>query len=69
MRLPALLLLLSCSFALPLLNGCAVLGGRDAVPALPDLTLPAGWEARRGALQGWPGYELRGRVAVARMHS
>ena len=65
MRLPALLLVLSCSLALPLLNGCAVLDGRDAVPDLPDLALPDGWEARRGTLQGWPGYELRGRVAVA----
>jgi outer membrane lipoprotein LolB len=65
LRLPALLLVLSCSLALPLLNGCAVLDGRDAVPALPDLALPDGWEARRGTLQGWPGYELRGRVAVA----
>ncbi len=66
MRLPALLLVLSCALALPCLNGCAVLDGRDAVPALPDLALPDGWTARRGTLQGWPGYELRGRVAVAR---
>lgn len=66
MRLPAPLLFLSCSLALLFLNGCAVLGGRDAVPDLPDLALPAVWEARRGTLQGWPGYELRGRVAVAR---
>jgi outer membrane lipoprotein LolB len=33
---------------------------------LPDLELPAAWEARRGALQGWSGYDLRGRVAVAK---
>jgi len=28
--------------------------------------LPDDWEARRGALQVWPRFELRGRVAVAR---
>lgn len=33
---------------------------------LPDRDLPADWSARRSALQAWPGYELRGRVAVAR---
>lgn len=54
--LPALLLgLLS-------LAGCA---GLRSV-ALPDSELPASWEPRRSALQAWPGFELRGRVAVAR---
>lgn len=45
-----------------MLGACAAL--RTA--ALPDEELPAAWEARRGALQAWPGYDLRGRVAVAR---
>ena len=49
------------------LGGCAALGGRStAVPALPDVELPAGWEARRSALQAWYGFDLRGRLAVAR---
>ncbi|MFO0512225.1 MAG: lipoprotein insertase outer membrane protein LolB, partial [Gammaproteobacteria bacterium] len=34
--------------------------------SLPDLELPSSWESRRSALQAWPGYELRGRIAVAR---
>lgn len=47
--------------------GCASLGGRSArVPQLPAIELPERWEARRSALQAWPGYEMRGRVAVAR---
>lgn len=34
--------------------------------ALPDRELPADWGARRSTLQSWPGFALRGRVAVAR---
>ena len=50
-----------------LLGGCAALGGRStALPALPDVELPADWEARRSALQAWHGFDLRGRLAVAR---
>lgn len=44
------------------LGGCA---GLRAVP-LPDRELPVDWDARRSALQSWAGYDLRGRVAVAR---
>ncbi len=44
------------------LAGCA--GLRTA--SLPDLELPSSWESRRSALQSWPGYDLRGRIAVAR---
>lgn len=51
--------LLSC---LLMLAGCA---GLRSV-ALPDLELPSSWGSRRSALQAWPGYELRGRIAVAR---
>lgn len=54
---PAALLL-----ALLALAGCA---GLRSV-ALPDTELPSSWGERRGALQAWPGYELRGRIAVAR---
>lgn len=63
---PLRLLLLPLLLCLPWLEGCAALGGRAAEPALPSLELPAVWEARRSALQGWPGYDLRGRVAVAK---
>jgi outer membrane lipoprotein LolB len=51
----------------PLLGACASLATRaPAAPSLPDLELPGAWEARRGVLQGWSGYEIRGRLAVAR---
>jgi len=60
------LLLLPSLLCLPWLGGCAALGGRAVAPVLPSLELPVAWEARRGALQAWPGYDLRGRVAVAR---
>lgn len=43
------------------LAGCAGL----RTVALPDLDLPSSWESRRSALQAWPGYDLRGRIAVA----
>lgn len=48
--------------SLLVLAGCA--GLRTA--SLPDLELPSSWESRRSALQAWPGYDLRGRIAVAR---
>lgn len=44
------------------LGACAAM--RTA--ALPDTELPVDWGARRSVLQSWPGFELRGRVAVAR---
>ncbi|MFM7626537.1 MAG: lipoprotein insertase outer membrane protein LolB [Gammaproteobacteria bacterium] len=44
------------------LAGCAGLRG----VSVPDRQLPTAWEARRSALQAWPGYDLRGRIAVAR---
>ena len=55
-------LLSALLLGLLVLTGCA---GLRAV-ALPDLELPPSWESRRSALQAWPGYALRGRVAVAR---
>lgn len=55
-------LLSALLLGLVVLMGCA---GLRAV-ALPDLELPLSWESRRSALQAWPGYDLRGRVAVAR---
>ena len=48
--------------ALLSLGACAGL----RMVALPDRELPAAWDARRSALQSWTGYDLRGRVAVAR---
>ncbi len=55
--LPLVVLLLA---VLPL-GGCAVLRGPTALPGM----LPADWPARRSALQEWPRFDLRGRVAVA----
>ncbi len=55
-------LLSALLLGLPALTGCAAL----RAVALPDLELPRSWESRRSALQAWPGYDLRGRVAVAR---
>jgi len=51
------LLLLACA----LISGCASLLGTTALPVM----LPSDWASRRGALQSWPRFELRGRVAVA----
>lgn len=56
------LLAASAVWALFALGACAGL----RTVALPDRELPAGWDARRSALQSWAGYDLRGRVAVAR---
>jgi outer membrane lipoprotein LolB len=53
------------SALLPVLLALAGCAGLRTV-ALPDLELPPSWESRRSALQAWPGYDLRGRVAVAR---
>ena len=48
--------------ACAIVSGCASLRGTLALP----LMLPDDWESRRAALQTWPRFELRGRVAVAR---
>ncbi len=45
-----------------IVSGCASLRGTLVLP----LMLPDDWESRRDALQAWPRFELRGRVAVAR---
>ncbi|MBM4213185.1 MAG: outer membrane lipoprotein LolB [Gammaproteobacteria bacterium] len=52
------LLLATCA----ILNACSSLMRTTVLPVM----LPDDWEARRGALQVWPRFELRGRVAVAR---
>lgn len=53
--------LLAGVFGVLLVTGCASLRAPGALP----LQLPGDWAMRRSALQEWPRFDLRGRVAVA----